>query len=1063
MAEKKAHSTAAPLRRIRASAGSGKTYELVSRFLALLAASCQDIPVSAACTTGQGIPSVQRYAWQEILAITFTNQAAAELKERIVGRLKAIALGLRAKQAQEDAPLTPLLAAAWIEVLLRRFSLLNVRTIDSLLHQIVRMAALELDLPPDFEPVFNEEESLLPLWENLMELSRTNQDVRRLLEKACQELIYNPHTFKGFLAGKTLRENTLHLAMTLSLDTFPHLADAQNVIKELSGMSEAVRRHAAELQALCTREGLALSKYAAKALQDCLTLADSAAAPSSKLLSYACLDDWLLKASKGKASPQANDCHIQLTEAVAALAGRGSILRSGLRTAPLARLAIVLAEALPDELRREGRIPQRLMPIYARRTLCSEYGVPMTLCRMGTRLSHLLIDEFQDTSREQWDALRPLALEALAHGGTLTFVGDVKQAIYGWRGGDALLFDEVVEDPQLYALGGLTEKHLPVNRRSLETIVRYNNAVFSKLETPETARTILQSLLPAETPESVLDQETRLLARAFTGTEQQVSGQAGGLVRIDDLYADTAGELNETIHKALADRINEIAARRPCGDIAILVRTTDEANLVAGWLLAEHFPVVTENSFRLAEHPLISELVALLTFLDTPDDNNTFWQLASASFLAPPNAPGFEQLQDWLASVSMEKSPLWHLFQRDFPEAWNAGLAPLFQQAGLLGVYDTVSEALHHFDVWQRFPAVATFASRFLEILHQAENRGMASAPVFLDYWRDHGKDEKAPMPAQLDAIRIMTMHKSKGLQFPVVLVPWLNLAPQVSSTPRPYDLGDGSILFAPLTAAWGTPYYTALGASAREELHLLYVAWTRPQEELHAFITSTRRTAASTEALQRLLADLPRTAGTPHKTASRPEVSAMPHTDTAAPHAGPGATQEHWLPELKIFRNPLEIFTEEDIPRHRGTLVHRCLERLHLCDNAENSLSRAVTLGMRDFPAPIPHPEQTAAELTEMLRWILSLPEAAHWLQHGTTECSILDEQGRLFRADLVVNDGYSVTIVDYKTGERSASHETQLKNYMRLFGSAQPLPVNGVLVYLDLRRVFRYEDIRR
>ena len=1049
---------AAPLRRIRASAGSGKTYELVSRFLALLAASRQDVPGGAACKLLQDDAPTPCYAWQEILAITFTNQAAAELRERIVGRLKAIALGLRTEQAKEDAPLTPPLATAWLDVLLRRFSLLNVRTIDSLLHQIVRMAALELDLPPDFEPVFDEQESLLPLWDNLMELSRTDQNVRQLLDKACLELIYNPQNFKGFLAGNTLRETTLRLAMTLSLDTFSRLADAQNVIQELSGLCDAVRHYADELHTLCVRERLTLSKYAAKALQDCLTLSDNAVAPSSKLLSYPCLDDWLLKASKGQASPQAVDCHARLVEAVAALAGRGSILRNGLRTAPLVRLAMALAGALPDELRREGKIPQRLIPVYASKTLRSEYGVPMALCRMGTRLSHLLIDEFQDTSREQWDALRPLVLEALAHGGTLTFVGDVKQAIYGWRGGDALLFDEVGEDPELHALGALAEKQLPANRRSLETIVQHNNAVFSQLENLETARAILQTLLPPETPECVLAQQTRLLSKAFAGAEQHICSQSGGLVRIDELYEDTASELNEAIHTALVDRVRDITSRRPCGDVAILVRTTEEANLVADWLLSEHFPVVTENSFRLGEHPLISELVALLTFLDTPDDNNTFWQLASASFLSTPSSPNFARLQDWLAEIATDENPLWQSFQRDFPDAWHDGLAPLFQQAGLLGVYDTVSEALHHFDIWRRFPAVATFASRFLEVLHQAENRGMASTSVFLDYWRDHGNAEKAPMPAQLDAIRIMTMHKAKGLQFPVVLVPWLNLTPQASSTPCPYDLGDGSILFAPMTPAWGTPYYTALGASTREELHLLYVAWTRPQEELHAFITSTRRNAASAEVLQRLLGERSKLSGTPRTRAVEPATALRPqqHPDACSPSTESGTVA--WLPELKIFRNPLEIFAEEDIPRHRGTLVHRCLERLQPGNDTESNLCHAVALGMRDFPVPIAHPEQTAADLTGTLRWLLSLPETAYWLRHGTTECAILDDQGRLFRADLVVNDGQRVTIIDYKTGERSPAHEAQLRHYMRLFAAAQPLPVSGALVYLDLRRVFRY-----
>ena len=175
------------LRQIRASAGSGKTYELTTSFLKHLsgAAEAGGGPFSGCSAVHSG-----PHGWPEILAVTFTNRAAAEMQERIIGRLKDTALGT----AKPAPGWTREQARRWVGIILRRYGALNVRTIDSLLHLIVRLTALELDLPPDFEPVFATDEAIAPLLDSLLEQSRRDERLHSLLEEACRNVFSIPRS-----------------------------------------------------------------------------------------------------------------------------------------------------------------------------------------------------------------------------------------------------------------------------------------------------------------------------------------------------------------------------------------------------------------------------------------------------------------------------------------------------------------------------------------------------------------------------------------------------------------------------------------------------------------------------------------------------------------------------------------------------------------------------------------------------------------------------------------------------------------------------------------------------
>ena len=212
------------LRQIRASAGSGKTYELTTSFLKHLsgAAEAGGGPFSGCSAVHSG-----PHGWPEILAVTFTNRAAAEMQERIIGRLKDTALG-----TGKPAPgWTREQARRWVGIILRRYGALNVRTIDSLLHLIVRLTALELDLPPDFEPVFATDEAIAPLLDSLLEQSRRDERLHSLLEEACRNVFFHSPQ-RGFLAGETLRGRVMELLLVLAGNVLMSIGVGAFVIPE---------------------------------------------------------------------------------------------------------------------------------------------------------------------------------------------------------------------------------------------------------------------------------------------------------------------------------------------------------------------------------------------------------------------------------------------------------------------------------------------------------------------------------------------------------------------------------------------------------------------------------------------------------------------------------------------------------------------------------------------------------------------------------------------------------------------------------------------------------------
>jgi ATP-dependent exoDNAse (exonuclease V) beta subunit len=324
-----------------------------------------------------------------------------------------------------------------------------------------------------------------------------------------------------------------------------------------------------------------------------------------------------------------------------------------------------------------------------------------------------------------------------------------------------------------------------------------------------------------------------------------------------------------------------------------------------------------------------------------------------------------------------------------------------------------------------------------------------------------------------MDAVRVMTVHKAKGLEFEAVVAPFHDWRADLSGEFGALRL-DGRTLLTPLKKEVGPAFDAEKAEKCREELHLLYVAWTRPKQELHVYVRSpgSKKLTPLEKALEHLLADLPfQPAGEfevyEHGSLPSGEAPSLPVSPpaVAAPLGAVLVDPMAWLPRLKIHRHLSESLDREELLRSggefdakaRGELLHAALERLAGSGADPEQALRSAACSLESSP---PDPASTIAEALPVLDWALRRPELRPLIENGRPEATIMDERGELHRADLLAAADGEVVVVEYKTGGFDPAHEEQIRRYMKLAAAASGLGrARGLLVYLDRREIMRME----
>ncbi|UOQ71185.1 UvrD-helicase domain-containing protein [Hymenobacter cellulosilyticus] len=1124
------------------SAGSGKTYQLTKEYLKL--------------ALGSEDPAY----FKSILAITFTNDAAGEMKERIISALRSFAypddaqqqdalLGDIARELAEEGLLpkraeTPeeqrqelrRRAAATFRLVLYHYADFGVSTIDSFVQRIVQAFTRELGLPATFE-VELDGDAVLQSAVALL-LDRVNRDPNAALlsrsladyalSKADEGRSWNNLSDELVQFGRFLLSEPVHEAVTqlqkMSLQDYRRLHETLRKRKEvIEGKFQL-----AALQAIVALETAGVTEadlYQGKnGIIGYFTKWEERLLPDKEANSYVRAtfeqDKWYSGKVKTAADKQRVDAvkeevtryYLELENLRATLLSDYILVNGMLPYLFHVSLLSELSKAV-DQLSRERGVV--LIAEFNRRiaSIVLREPVPFLYERMGERYLHLLIDEFQDTSVLQWNNLLPLVENAVSTGNLSLAVGDAKQAIYRWRGGEMeqilrlhknetqYLYGRVADEElrgllqdRYYTLDqALTPEHLNTNYRSAPEIIQFNNDFFGQVSSTHPQLPLVQSIYDEhfgqQTPGGgeaghveLLFTEDEAPARRYDPVTGDYTTEILPGVGPDEVFDYEASTLYLTLQ--LVEQAMQDGFRLQ--DIAVLCRRRDSSRRVAKFLKERGYPIISADSLSLEFAEVVNLLVALFRVLNRPADT-----LARAEALLLVDkvvrqlAPTPARARHIATLANAEKA------QDFFDELRMLGYDVRERETGNLGLYELTERLMGTFGLLGRNEE-SEYLFRFLDLTLEYSLRFGNNLNNFLAYWEQKKSALSINAPAGRDAITITTVHKAKGLAYGVVIVPfadwsltpyrgtllWGQLPEDAKPVPEMPPIAVVSQTQALLRTPLAQQYTEELEKTFLEGLNMLYVAFTRPRHRLYVISRRPKLTKAVKELEPTTSAELAKTVAellhrylltTGHWNDERtaytladshnfvPRLKTREVTETY-PLANLSSTP--WEERLRLRRHANTIFDFDDqqVQREWNRKLHYALRRLEVANDVDRVTAQLVAEGLVS--------SKEKGQLVSLLRRTVENPQMAHYFSLAVaveTEREILVGGTRrqdykpdriVFESDVKPAPG-RVTVIDFKIPPPEPQHRRQLQQYAGLFRQLGYTDVQCVLYYFDSEEV--------
>ncbi|MDR1746491.1 MAG: UvrD-helicase domain-containing protein [Tannerella sp.] len=1062
----------------RASAGTGKTHALTGEYLKMLFAGTDVYP--------------------RILSVTFTNKATEEMKSRIIEELHRLSsgkasdyLGLLQSPARDEAQIRAQARTVLIHIL-HDYSRFHVSTIDHFFQQTMRSFIREIGLQGNYRIEMDKDLVLSEAIDNLL-ADLDKRENARLLEwllRFSEDKINNGENWD-------LRTEIKLLGNELFKETYK--AYSHRIRKDIED-KEALSDYRNELQAIITAtetRAKALGKEGLAVMSEFhLSPSDFKGGSNSALYFFERLSKFSKNVMDGPSATFRNmaGC-VEACYAKSAPADRQEVIRrafsgglddcirrtvdffdhlTAYRTArEIVRyyytLGILTDIAAQIGLWRETH--NRMLIADTTELLnkvIDDSEVSFIYEKTGTRIDHYMVDEFQDTSEMQWRNFRPLIGESLANGNANLIVGDVKQSIYRFRNSDWTLLDEQVQRD--FPADRIVEKTLTTNWRSLRNIVAFNNAFFEAapgLLQDMYNRGLYESALP---PERHRAYESKIIS-AYSRCSQEIARSGEGHVRIEFLPDTEECSWKEESMKRVIPLIERLQQNGyALRDIAILVRTRAEGVSVAETLLsykdahpesAYRYDIISEDALIISHSSAVNFMVSMLRYLNRPDE---------------PSAFPFAQM----AYAMMRRNACPEKADEGFQQALKHGFlsAALLSELGALSnrsLYEVAEGIYRLFEA--DFPAnEQVFVMAFLDLVAGCVEKEPTDMEKFLSWWDETGKQSKITTPDSQNAIRILTIHKSKGLGFKVVILPFCDWeADQKSGSViwcHPEEKPFNHLQLVPVGYSeklsrthFAEEYYHEKLHAYIDNLNALYVALTRAKEELFLFVPDGKemRTkpisglirecvcadpsdgACGEEARRRLLAGYHAeeamfewgTWGHPLSDERQREAEEVPVRQI------PSVCPDERI-HLRLHRKGGHL---DDKQRRYGILMHDLLSQIR----TKADIPKAVEAKEND--GEINHRE--AEELIVRLEKLSDKPEVRQWFDDSMTilnEVEILFGDGRSRRPDRVMMKDGQTIVVDYKFGEQKDNrHQQQIKKYCSLIREMGCRDVKGYLWYVE------------
>lgn len=1040
---------------LSASAGSGKTYRLAYKYIE---------------TT-----ILDPESYRHILAVTFTNKATDEMKRRILREIDSLARGEQSNFCcdllRQHPDLTPTRIQQRAEAvrsrILHDYSNFAVMTIDRFFQRVVRSFMRELGVELNYTLELKTDELLSSATDNLIENIADNSSLERTVDDFVEGRIDNSRNWD-------LRRDIAKLGRELFSDEFYNSGVDLSDSEQLAEMGRRLRAGYKEARAgvvgaatsaleIIKSYGFTTADFAGQSRSFVAYLprwtSQQGALPQLNKTILSAIDN--VDKWGAKKSPRYGDIPA-LYERVNPLLGE---IKQGMRA--LTTLDIVLRRfdefVLLADLRKSIDTicsDKNILPISKTSRLIAglieDSDAPFIYERVGSWFDYYMIDEFQDTSHTQWENFKPLVAESIARSEKqpVLLVGDVKQSIYRWRGGDwRILASDVADHFNQISAGSIDFEPMKGNYRSWHRIVQFNNGLTGAV-TDAMAASVRATLEKAVdggqiTPSKSLELGG-LISRAYADFAQTPMNRSEGGYATIRSYDNTTDQ-----QPPIVERIRDLQLRgyRP-EDIAILVRTNREGYNVAQILLEAKrqntdprlcFDIVTGEALRIDSSLPVVFVVACLKLSQNIDD--TISRAVFNNYLGCAyDAPLADEQQTFLAAVG-RKSP---------EEAFEN----IVMHYGLDECKGDLSyiQALHQ--------QILSFSSG-----------NVADIPQFVRWWEESGCNESLVMPGGTSAITIITVHKSKGLEYKAVLIPY---------TDWPYS-GDGDTLWLRSEVAGGESaypvtlssasadtefaptYYNEVVMQAIDALNILYVAVTRAECEQHVMLPAKPRgigktIMAAVGALQssseikadeytyNVLEDgtLAIDYGAPTEAPQHDDThSATLHLDEY-PTAPVTAKIKLKIPTARYGEGGNRLSLS---PRDMGVLMHRVFQ------NARSE--EEVMAGIRRLEVDAIVSREESVRLSESVERAFADEMVADWFSAKwklvRNESDILlPRSADVRRPDRVMIGDSRAVVVDYKFGRiKDLDHNKQIKRYMELLDQMGDYSVEGYLWYVTLGEI--------
>ena len=1096
----------------KASAGSGKTFTLAVEYIKLLILNPR--------------------AYRQILAVTFTNKATAEMKERILTQLYGIwkadpASDAYLKRIKEDLNSSSLSdkelrqrAGMALQYMLHDYSRFRVETIDSFFQSVMRNLARELELSPNLNIELNNADVLSDAVDSMIEKLTPSSPVLAWLLDYINERIADDKRWNVSNEVKSFGRNIFDESyiergegLRLKLRSPETIKLYRDVLREmetdaLEQMKGFYDQFEGELDghALVPEDlkggARGIGSYFRKLRDGRLTDKDVLNATLQNSLADA--KNWTTKTSSRK------DEIIRLAETslIPLLQDAERLRPQKSRTINSCRLSLQhlnklqLLNHIDEEVRTLNREHNRFLLSDTNallHKLVHEGDSSFVFEKIGANIRNVMIDEFQDTSRMQWDNFRLLLLEGLSQGADSLIVGDVKQSIYRWRNGDWGILNSLgssQSQPQLYNNSSqlsfpfpVRVETLKVNRRSETNVINFNNRLFTA------AVDYLNSLHLEE-----LKEECFPLKRAYADvTQESPKTNSKGYVKVSFIEPDEERNYTEKTLSALGEEVQRLLSEGvKLNDITILVRKNKNIPPIADYFDKElHLPVVSDEAFRLDASLAICMLIDALRYLSNPEEKiakaslimNYKLQITDEKQVKADKAGANEnKLRENgnIAGANEDKREAnfaepadWHnILTADARTALPAEFVSRMNELRLMPLYELLEELFTLFNMGSIEKQDAYLFSFFDAVTEYLQSNS-SDLDSFIRYW-DETLCAKTIPSGEMDGIRIFSIHKSKGLEFHTVLIPFCdwklenetyNQLVWCTAPESPYNAIDLVPVNYSSTMAESVYRQDYLDERLQlwvDNLNLLYVAFTRAGKNL---ILWSKKDQKGTMA-ELLSAALPKVAQTGEGSWNEEEsvyesgeiypsgeeilhcVQNEKNKDTDKPNdkskvLNKLAQKPVKLPvHMESMRHDIEFrqsnrsadfiagVDEAESSRrfiNRGRLLHTLFSAIETEADIDDAISRLVFEGIIGRT-------ETEEEIRELTRKAFSQPQIKDWYSGAWqlfNECDIIwQENGALRnrRPDRVMMRDGVIVVVDFKFGKPNKKYNKQVQGYIEL-----------------------------